>query len=175
MKGLLYLEDLTCRQTLAITSHRVLASDLNEHETVYGGRLLEMLDGTASISAIRLARASNVTASVDGLNFLAPFILNDSLCIESYVSGVGSRSIEVFAKIIGEHLTTGERFLGLTAFLTFVVPDKQIILPQITPITEEEKIICAGYKDRKLEKSKKFARQKELNRHISLHLPWDKN
>ena len=125
MKGLLYLEDLTCRQTLAITSHRVLASDLNEHETVYGGRLLEMLDGTASISAIRLARASNVTASVDELNFLAPFILNDSLCIESYVSGVGSRSIEVFAKIIGEHLTTGERFLGLTAFLTFVVPDKQ--------------------------------------------------
>ena len=167
MKGLLYLEDLTCRQTLAITSHRVLASDLNEHETVYGGRLLEMLDGTASISAIRLARASNVTASVDELNF--------SLCIESYVSGVGSRSIEVFAKIIGEHLTTGERFLGLTAFLTFVVPDKQIILPQITPITEEEKIICAGYKDRKLEKSKKFARQKELNQHISLHLPWDKN
>ena len=163
MKGLLYLEDLTCRQTLAITSHRVLASDLNEHETVYGGRLLEMLDGTASISAIRLARASNVTASVDELNFLAPFILNDSLCIESYVSGVG------------EHLTTGERFLGLTAFLTFVVPDKQIILPKITPITEEEKIICAGYKDRKLEKSKKFARQKELNQHISLHLPWDKN
>src|SRR5699024_8474890 len=149
MKGLLYLEDLTCRQTLAITSHRVLASDLNEHETVYGGRLLEMLDGTASISAIRLARASNVTASVDELNY--------SLCIESYVSGVGSRSIEVFAKIIGEHLTTGERFLGLTAFLTFVVPDKQIILPQVTPITEEEKIICAGYKDRKLEKTKKFA------------------
>ena len=140
MKGLLYLEDLTCRQTLAITSHRVLASDLNEHETVYGGRLLEMLDGTASISAIRLARASNVTASVDELNFLAPFILNDSLCIESYVSGVGSRSIEVFAKIIGEHLTTGERFLGLTTFLTFVVPDKQIILPQVTPITEEEKM-----------------------------------
>ena len=134
-----------------------------------------MLDGTASISAIRLARASNVTASVDELNFLAPFILNDSLCIESYVSGVGSRSIEVFAKIIGEHLTTGERFLGLTAFLTFVVPDKQIILPQVTPITEEEKIICAGYKDRKLEKTKKFARQKELNQRISLHLPWDKN
>ena len=91
------------------------------------------------------------------------------------VGGVGSRSIEVFAKIIGEHLTTGERFLGLTAFLTFVVPDKQIILPQVTPITEEEKIICAGYKDRKLEKTKKFARQKELNQHISLHLPWDKN
>ena len=41
--------------------------------------------------------------------------------------------------------------------------------------TEEEKIICAGYKDRKLEKTKKFARQKELNQHISLHLPWDKN
>src|SRR5699024_4852239 len=105
MKGLLYLEDLTCRQTLAITSHRVLASDLNEHETVYGGRLLEMLDGTASISAIRLARASNVTASVDELNFLAPFILNDSLCIESYVSGVGSRSHRKSTRLNSSHVS----------------------------------------------------------------------
>src|SRR5699024_12404954 len=31
---------------------------------------------------------------------------------------------EVFAKIIGEHLQTGERYIGLTSFLTFVITDK---------------------------------------------------
>ena len=46
-------ETITCRQTLAISNHRVFASDLNEHETVYGGRLLELLDGAASIAASR--------------------------------------------------------------------------------------------------------------------------
>ena len=51
--------------------------------------------------------------------------MQDSLCIESYVAGVVTlRSIEIFTKIIGEHLKTGERFLGLTAFLTFVTMEK---------------------------------------------------
>ena len=33
-----------CKETLAITNHRVIAEDINEHETVYGGRILEILD-----------------------------------------------------------------------------------------------------------------------------------
>ena len=33
---------ITCRQTLSISNHRVFVNDLNEHETVYGGRLLEL-------------------------------------------------------------------------------------------------------------------------------------
>ena len=141
-------EPMTCRQTLAVTSHRVLAGDLNEHETVYGGRLLEMLDGTASISAARLAKSVSVTASMDQTNFIAPFGLQDSFCIETYVSGCGKRSIEVFAKIIGEHLQTGERYIGLTSFLTFVVTDKSVSLRKIIPETAEEKIINAGYEKR---------------------------
>ena len=76
-------ETISCRQTLAVTSHRVLASDLNEHETVYGGALLALLDGTASISASRFARSQCVTAALDQVNFIKPFVLNDSLCIES--------------------------------------------------------------------------------------------
>ncbi len=40
-----------CKETLAITNHRVISEDINEHETVYGGRILEILDGTASTSA----------------------------------------------------------------------------------------------------------------------------
>ena len=46
-----------CKETLAITNHRVISEDINEHETVYGGRILEILDGTASTSAARLALA----------------------------------------------------------------------------------------------------------------------
>ena len=47
-----------CKETLAITNHRVISEDINEHETVYGGRILEILDGTASTSAARLARCN---------------------------------------------------------------------------------------------------------------------
>lgn len=164
---------VTCRQTLSISNHRVFVNDLNEHETVYGGRLLELLDGSASIAASRLARVETVTASIDQLNFIAPFKMQDSLCIESYVSGSGHRSIEIFTKIIGEHLKTGERFLGLTAFLTFVTMDKHITLPSIEPLTAEEKFICQGYSARKASRLANFQTQQAFNAQINLEYPWD--
>ncbi|KRL61536.1 thioesterase superfamily protein [Latilactobacillus fuchuensis DSM 14340 = JCM 11249] len=151
----------------------MFVNDLNEHETVYGGRLLELLDGSASISASRLARVETVTASIDQLNFIAPFKMQDSLCIESYVSGAGHRSVEIFTKIIGEHLKTGERFLGLTAFLTFVTIDKNVVLPSIEPLTAEEKFICQGYAQRKANRLATFQTQKEFNAQINLEYPWD--
>lgn len=168
-------EPMACRQTLAVTSHRVLAGDLNEHETVYGGRLLEMLDGTASISAARLAKSVSVTASMDQTNFIAPFGLQDSFCIETYVSGCGKRSIEVFAKIIGEHLQTGERYIGLTSFLTFVVTDKSVSLRKIIPETAEEKMINAGYEKRQENRISSLRTQKEFNSSLSSDYPWDLN
>lgn len=163
---------MNCRQTLAITSHRVLASDLNEHETVYGGRLLELLDSTASISASYVAHKKTATASLDRFTFIAPFKLQDFFYIETYVSGVGKRSIEVFAKIIGEHLETGERFLGATAFLTFVVLDKNISLNSVIPMSEEEKSICSKYSERKQRQLRLLKQEKELRANINLTLPW---
>ncbi|KRL05857.1 acyl-CoA thioesterase [Liquorilactobacillus oeni] len=162
---------MKCKQTLAITSHRVMSSDLNEHETVYGGKLLEMLDGSASISASRLCRTQTATAAVDQFNFIAPFQLNDSFCIESYVSGVGKRSLEVFAKIVGEHLTTGKRFLGATAFLTFVVLKHDVKLPEIVPNTPEEIMICQGYSKRQIFRKQQL-KEKAFDQKISTLPRW---
>nr|WP_100220237.1 acyl-CoA thioesterase [Liquorilactobacillus vini] len=140
---------ITCQQTVAITDHRVLNGDLNEHNTVYGGKLLEVLDGTASISATKFAQQQLVTASVDQFNFIAPFKLKDSFRIISYVSGVGTRSLEVFAKIIGYPASHGKPFLGATAFLTFVALNKHCQLPKLKPETSEEIAVCQIYPTRK--------------------------
>ncbi|KRM96997.1 acyl-coa hydrolase [Liquorilactobacillus aquaticus DSM 21051] len=163
---------MNCQQTLAITSHRVLASDLNEHETFYGGRLLELLDSTASISASHIARTETATASLDHFNFIAPLKLKDFFYIETYVSGVGNRSIEIFAKIIGEHLQTGDRFLGATAFLTFVTLNKKNALDSISPLSEEERAVCSKYSERKQKQVELLKQQKEFRKKISLALPW---
>lgn len=167
------MKSIKCKDTLSITNHRVFASDLNEHDTVFGGQILSAIDNNSSIAASRAARIETVTASVDQVNFMHPFVLQDSRCVESYVTGVGSTSIEVFTKIIGEHLKTGERFLGLTCFSTFVVTDRSIKLPEIIPLTDEEKYVCSGYKQRKIERSEKLKEQVKLNQHMSLKFPWD--
>lgn len=166
------MSSIDCSRTLSISNHRVFSSDLNEHNTVFGGKILATIDDNSSIPASRVARIETVTASIDQVNFILPFKLQDSMCTESYVSGVGSRSIEVFTKIIGEHLKTGERFLGLTCFSTFVVIDKNIELPSIHPDNPEAEYVCQGYKERQDERMKKLLTQEKFNENISLDFPW---
>ncbi len=166
------MDTIKCSQTLSISNHRVFSSDLNEHNTVFGGKTLMTIDDNSSIPASRVARIETVTASIDQVNFILPFGLQDSMCTESYVSGTGTRSIEVFTKIIGEHLKTGERFLGLTCFSTFVVTDPNITLPKVIPDTPEAEFVCSGYKERQAERLAKLMKQEKFNQNISLDFPW---
>lgn len=166
------MSNYSISKTLSISNHRVLATDLNEHETVFGGEILATIDNNASIAASRIARIETVTASLDRVTFIAPFRLQDSMCTESVVTGVGRRSIEVFTKIIGEHLKTGERFLGLTCFATFVVTDREHALPALVADTPEYQYLAAGYPQRQAERKAQRAQQSDLNAHLSLELPW---
>lgn len=162
---------LTCRDTISITNHRVFSSDLNEHNTVFGGQILSKVDNTSSIAASRAARQVTVTATMDHMNFIAPFVMQDAMLIESYVTGTSHRSLEVFVKGLGEHLLTGERFVGFTCFVTFVVvanpADPE--LPEIVPETDEEKFICAGYQDRLAQRKLDRTYQKALFSHLNLN------
>ena len=38
---------INCQQTRIETTHRILNGDLNEHGTLFGGRLLETVDAEA--------------------------------------------------------------------------------------------------------------------------------
>ncbi|KRK99654.1 acyl-CoA thioester hydrolase [Secundilactobacillus odoratitofui DSM 19909 = JCM 15043] len=162
---------LTCQDTLSITNHRVFSSDLNEHDTVFGGQILYMVDNTSSIAASRAVRQVQVTATMDHMNFIAPFVMQDAMVIESYVTGTSNRSLEVFVKGLGEHLLTGERFVGFTCFVTFVVMANPANpeLPIIVPESDEEKFICAGYQDRLVERKQDRAYQKDLFSHLNLN------
>ena len=164
---------ISCNQTIIVANHRVFQPDLNEHQTVFGGKILSLVDDSASIAAMRLTRSTVVTATFDHVNFLKPFHLQDSMCMEAYVSGTGHRSLEVFAKIVGENLTTGERFLGFTSFITFVMAEKpQTPLPIVVPQTEEQRYICSGYLQRYQARKNNREEQEQLIAHTSITLPW---
>lgn len=157
------MDAIKCNDTLAVAIHRVRNSDLNEHGTVYGGRTLELIDGQASVAAMRVARTTVATVAMDDIQFLRPFDLQDSMCMEAYVTGFGKRSIEVFTKVIGEHLMTGERFLGFYCFMTFVILD---------PETEEQKTLMATYSQRVKQRQIQRQKQQEFLPHISISKPW---
>ena len=155
----------TCAQTRAIQSRRIFPFDVNMHQTLFGGNLTRIIDDCASITVSRHCRRLAVTASVDAMNYLKPLPLGHSVCVETYISGVGKKSMEVFCKVVGEDVLTGERYLAATSFWTFVAIPRE-------PETEEEKFICSGYEQRRLARLEQLKRQEELMNHVSIHKPW---
>lgn len=165
---------VSCNATLIVTSHRVFQPDLNEHDSVFGGKILSLVDDSASVAAVRLTHQTVVTASFDHVSFLRPFHLDDSMFLEAYVTGTGTRSLEVFVKIIGENLTTGERFVGYTCFITYVIEDPTASdpLPDMLPVTAEQRYICAGYAKRTAQRKERRIEQRGLNAHVTVSSPW---
>lgn len=49
---------------------RVFPNDVNNHNTLFGGRLMSDIDQVASISAAKHSRRDCVTASTDSVDFL---------------------------------------------------------------------------------------------------------
>ena len=158
-----------CKESMVIQTHRIFPFDLNPFGFLFGGKLMTMIDDAASISVTRHCRRGAVTASLDSLNFLKPLHENHSVCVESYVSGTHHRSMEVFVKIIGENLTTGERYLAATCFTTFVA------VPKVLPSSTEEAMVCSGYEKRRTQRLHERDEYKEFAKRLSLELPWNES
>lgn len=162
---------ITCGQTLTVVAHRIMPEDLNEHGTLFGGGTLSLVDREASLAALRVSKAPIVTAKIDHINFIRPMDLSVSLNLESYVSGFGHRSIEVFTKIIGEDLRTGKRFLAFTCFVTFVVenPTGKIGFDHLIPENDEQNTICDGYQKRVIRREQDRQDLNNLSNHININ------
>lgn len=165
-----------CWESKVVQTHRVFPGDVNSHRTLFGGRLMSYIDDTASISASRHSRSDVVTASMDTLDFLHPIHENHSVCIESYVTGAGNTSMEVFCKIMGEELSSGERYLAATSFITFVavskVPGEKRMVPLVEPTSKEEQFICSGYESRKARRMSSRSFHEEFAKTIENKMPW---
>lgn len=141
---------MRCKETYATQSLRVFPKDLNIYHTLFGGKILEQVDATCSISVSRFCHQKAFTISVDHMEFKHPALLDQVMTITSFVSGVGTRSIETFARITGEDLQTGETFEMGSCFMTYALAKEvETTLPTLTPETELEKRICTGYATRR--------------------------
>ncbi|MES9685044.1 acyl-CoA thioesterase [Gottfriedia acidiceleris] len=156
---------VTCNETRVIRTNLVLPNDVNSHNTLFGGKLMNDLDIIGSISAMKFCRSSIVTASTDSVDFLHPITMKDSVAFESYVTWTGTSSFEVFVKVTAENLRTGEEKIAATAFLTFVALDQDgnlVKVPQIVPETEEEKFLYQGGEERAKIRKNRRLKSKEL-------------
>lgn len=170
------MEARTCNESRVVKTNRVFPNDVNDHNTLFGGKLMSDIDMTASISATRHCRKEVVTASTDSVDFLYPIRPDDSVCLESYVSSTGKSSMEVFVKVTAEDLLGGERKIAATAFLTFVALDengKPTEVPKVIPETEEEKKLYETAQQRAEKRRKHREQSRELASYFTTKRPWE--
>jgi acyl-CoA hydrolase len=170
------MEQRYARESRCYKTARVFPPDVNNHNTLFGGKLMAYIDDIASIAAYKHCRRSVVTASTDSVDFLSPVRPTDSVCLESFVTWTGRSSMEVFVKVIREDLRSGERIIAATSFLTFVALDennKPVSVPQVVPESAEEvrlhetAVGRAEMRRHRREESKKFAD------YLTTTFPWE--
>ncbi|WP_332696140.1 acyl-CoA thioesterase [Halalkalibacter lacteus] len=170
------MESKYANESRVVRTSRVFPNDINNHNTLFGGKLMSDVDMIASISATRHSRRGCVTASTDSVDFLNPITPDDSVSFISFVSWTGTSSMEVFVKIIAENLLTGERKIAATAFLTFVALDekgKPTKVPKVIPQTKEEMKLHETGEDRAAKRKEHRIRSKELASFITTDKPWE--
>ncbi|MDF2923063.1 MAG: acyl-CoA thioesterase [Paenibacillaceae bacterium] len=131
----------TCGYSRSVQSSYVMTPDTNNYQTLYGGKLMSYIDNVAARAAMRHSRKQVVTASTDSIDFLHPIKVGNEVCLEAFVTWTHKTSMEVFVKVIGEDLFTGERKVCATSFLTFVAlgeDGRPVEVARIVPETVEE-------------------------------------
>jgi acyl-CoA hydrolase len=142
----------TVRESQHESSAFMLPQDANNLGNVFGGVIMALVDKTAAVPAIRHARATCVTASIDRVDFREPIHLGELVILKASVNYVGRTSMEVGVRVEAEDLITGVRRHTNSCYLTFVAVDERGCpreVPLLVPETEPEKRRYAAAKDRR--------------------------
>lgn len=113
----------TVKETQHETSQLMMPQHSNNLNNVFGGVILAMMDTAAAVSAIRHARMTCVTVSVDRVDFREPIYLGELVIMKCSVNFVGRTSMEVGVRVEAEHLLTGVRRHTNSCYLTYVAVD----------------------------------------------------
>lgn len=120
----------------------VMPEDANILGSVFGGRVMALIDKAGAMVAIRHCRTTVVTASVDSIDFISPLKLGDIMDFKARLTQVFSSSMEVRVDVYGEDPRSGVRKLTTTAYVTMVCLDAEgrpVKAPPLALETEEER------------------------------------
>ena len=104
----------------AVTLDIVFPNHANPLGTLFGGRVLELMDINASIACQRFCRQAVVTASTEPVDFRNPIYVGEIIELKSRVAWTGKTSMIVRCEVHGENPLSGERRLCTIGHLNFV-------------------------------------------------------
>ncbi|MBI5623813.1 MAG: acyl-CoA thioesterase [Elusimicrobia bacterium] len=103
----------------------ILPTHANTMGTVFGGKILEMVDKAAGVCAMRHSGKPCVTVAMDRVEFLVPIKVGDLLVVEARLLRAGRTSMEIGVEVFAEDLKRSERRPTNSCKVTMVAVDDQ--------------------------------------------------
>ena len=135
------LQPKTVAESQVEMTEIVNPEDTNPLGTIFGGRVMALIDKAAAVASMRHCRRTTVTASVDRIDFISPIRLGMIVILHASVNEAFRTSVEVGVKVLAEDPLTGDRRHACTSYATFVALDRDgrpTPVPPLSPSTGEE-------------------------------------
>jgi len=102
----------------------VFPNTTKHHNTMFGGKVMEMMDEVAFMTATRFARKAFVTVSCDRIDFKRPIPANTLVELIGKVRYVGNTSVKVNVEVYIEEMYEDVREKAISGDFTFVAIDE---------------------------------------------------
>ena len=119
----------------------VFPQDTNAYDTLFGGRLLSLMDKAGGIACAKFAHREFVTISIDALTFIAPARQGDLLEVTGKVVFTSSHTACTKVTAVAVNKATWEKKKICEGFFFFVAIDsmmRPIPIPQFVIEDEDE-------------------------------------
>lgn len=140
------------RESVSDVADLMFPPDANMHGTVFGGKVLQMVDKAASVCAMRHAGKPVVTVAMERVEFLVPIRVGTFLIANATVNHVGRTSMEVGVEVYAEDMPGGNRVHTNSCLVTMVAVDEKGRPSPVPPLlveTPEEKARWAAAEARR--------------------------
>lgn len=124
-----------------INTHFVFPNDTNNYGTIFGGKLVELMDLTGALSALRFSGENVVTASIEALDFKIPINLADIVELRSKVIYTARTSMVVKIDVYREEKQGSTKDFCCRGYFIFVAIDQNgrpKPIPKLKTVSEED-------------------------------------
>jgi len=122
-------------------------TDVNFGGKVHGGMAMKWIDQAGYACAVGWSGAYCVTASVSGIQFVAPILIGDLVAVRARLIHTGSSSMHLAVDVMASDLRKGEQRLATSCVMVFVALDspdgKPTPVPRWEPRDDAERRLQA--------------------------------
>ncbi|HEY3600469.1 MAG TPA: acyl-CoA thioesterase [Chthoniobacterales bacterium] len=101
-----------------------MPADTNPSGDIFGGWIMSQMDLGSGILASKTARSRVVTVAVDGMSFLQPVRVGDTIACYARVESIGRSSMKIPVEVWAQRYRGQERCLVTRAVFTYVAVDE---------------------------------------------------